>query len=88
MIKLNKILRLAGWATIISYIIATLANSALRLKRSREFGVTEEILTETLYIYLIGGLLESPFHIPTGLLCLVAANYLKKKPKTLKDIFE
>jgi len=84
-IKLQKALLMAGWATLIGYIISAFANNMLQIERAKNAGIEDEFVS---YAYIFGSLIESPLHVTTGLLCLFAALFLKRKPKSISETFE
>ncbi len=86
--KLHMLLNIAGYATLIGFVVSTVTRNIFRTQRARELGVSDELLTDTSNLYLISSVVESPLHITTGLLCLYAAYYLKQKLKPLSEIFE
>lgn len=86
--RIIKALSFLGWATVISYPIRTLAEASIQHDFNQKHNIDDKIGSIHSFFSLFAFIFDSPAALSTGLFCFAAAHYLKKKPQTLKDIFE
>lgn len=86
--RLESILKFAGWSVFVAVIASAAINAILRNDIIRNLDGGGDHIAIMTIAYLFGFLIESPYELSIGTLCLFAANYLGNSASNLETIFE